>query len=140
MRKYVAPVAIAAAVAAVAGAGIADGASSSHPKLQIRQIAGKSIKVRPLNVTGVNAYKLRCPSGWYLTGVGVGPGANEIVFAVPNNDKSASFSFANSDESETFDSFGTITCAKGAGGLRAVAAQTSSEREAAVRQAREALR
>lgn len=140
MKTYVGPVAAGAAVAPVAGARIADDASSSHPKLRIRQIAGTSIKAHPLNISGVNSYTLRCPSGWYITGVGVGPDANDIGFALPNNDKSASFSFADSDDSNTFDSFGTITCAKGAGRLRAVAAPTNSEREAAVRQAREALR
>lgn len=138
MRKFVAPAAVAAAVAAIAGTGIASGASS-HPKLEIRQISGKAIHVAPLDVTGLNAYRLHCPAGWYITGVGVGPGANELVFASPDNNKSASFSFANSDETETYDSFGTITCAKGAGGLRAVAAQAQSERENAIRQALKAL-
>lgn len=137
MHKFLAPVAVAAAVAAIAGSGIADGAS---PKLAVKVVHGPAVPLGPFEITELNGYNLRCPSGYYITGIGTAQGANDVVYADFYNAKTASFAFANPSDSDTFKSFGSITCVKGQGALRAHAASSDAARRQLLDQAREAIK
>lgn len=152
VRKFAFPAAVAAVAAVIAGAGIADGASSPssvHAKaartaqLKVRTVLGRQVTVGPFDITPVGAgeYHVSCPSGYLVTGIGVLNGANDVVYMVPsNNGKGADFSFSNPSESESFQSAGTATCVKGASGLKAHISMTDSAKRQAVAQARAVLK
>lgn len=139
MRRLFIAAVMCAAVAFVVATGAADG--SPKAQVRVKVVHGGEINVAPLDVTGIDAYQLRCPHGYLVSGTGVLNGATEVVFADPDvSGRSASFSFANPSEDQSFTASGTIVCVSGARGLRAVHVAAARERQSAIEQARAALR
>jgi hypothetical protein len=136
MRRGLVMAGLLGAVVAVSMAIGADGKTTQRPRLAVKVIDGPDMTVGPLQVTEVGAYDLKCPRGYLVSGVGTLQGATDVVYATPNpDDRTASFSFANPDDSVTFHAAGTIVCVRGERGLRARAAVASDERVRAVRDA-----
>lgn len=138
MRKSITVAVLAAVIIAAGIAAAADGATK--PSVHTRVIHGPMVDVAPFGVTDVGAYRMRCPRGYVLTGVGELLGANELVYADPDpGGRGAEFSFANPSDTDTFSSAGVIVCATGNRALKVSASSVVNRREL-VQQVRSRLR
>jgi hypothetical protein len=133
MRRILAGVAC-LALLIVAVSPFSSDARRARPRLAIATFDGPDIEVPPNSVTDVDAYVLKCPRRWQVTGFGVLNGANDVVFADPTSDgRGYAFAFGNPSTSTSFTASGNLRCAKGTKGLRVIRASAHGSERKAVR-------
>lgn len=142
-RTLLAAISAIALVAALVPLGVSSAAPRKpKPTLKFRTVRGREIHVAPLDVSGLDAYNLRCPRGYVATGYGVGLGALDLVYADPSfNGRGYDFAFANSSDADTFSGNAEVRCVTGANAkVQAVSsALPRTSKVALARAARKAL-